>query len=173
MPLDIAPLSALERLEIREACERLALDYSFLADGQRMDEFSELFAEDGELVLFGQTHRGPPASAPPSAPGAAEVRFPCMPSPTTASTSSAPTRRPPRSTSPSMPASGRTAARRRPSDRADDGRDLSRCVPKDGGGLEVRPPRVRTADRPGAGLSPSGEPDTDAARDAAEEERDG
>ncbi len=59
MALDIAPLSALERLEIREACERLALDYSFLADGQRMDEFSELFAEDGELVLFGQTHRGP------------------------------------------------------------------------------------------------------------------
>lgn len=56
--LDLSPL---QRLEIREACERLALDYSFFADGQRMDEWSELFAEDGELVLFGQTYRGPAA----------------------------------------------------------------------------------------------------------------
>src|SRR6185437_2066418 len=48
-------------LEIREACERLALDYSFFADGQRMDEWSELFADNGELVLFGQTYRGPAA----------------------------------------------------------------------------------------------------------------
>ena len=54
-------LSALERLEIREACERLALDYSFFADGGRMDEWSELFADDGELRLFGQTHTGPAA----------------------------------------------------------------------------------------------------------------
>jgi hypothetical protein len=62
MPSDTATaLSALQRLEIREACERLALDYSFFADGQRMDEWSELFAEDGELVLFGQTYRGPAA----------------------------------------------------------------------------------------------------------------
>ena len=61
MALDVAPPTAVERLEIREACERLALDYSFFADGQRMDEWSQLFAEDGELVLFGQTHRGPAA----------------------------------------------------------------------------------------------------------------
>ena len=54
-------LSALQRLEIREACERLALDYSFFADAKRMEEWSELFAEDGELVLFGQTYRGPAA----------------------------------------------------------------------------------------------------------------
>jgi len=54
-------LSPLQRLEIREACERLALDYSFFADGQRMDEWSELFADDGEMVLFGQTYRGPAA----------------------------------------------------------------------------------------------------------------
>jgi hypothetical protein len=54
-------LSALQRLEIREACERLALDYSFFADAGRMDEWSQLFAEDGELRLFGQTHVGPAA----------------------------------------------------------------------------------------------------------------
>ena len=54
-------LSPLQRLEIREACERVALDYSFFADNQRMDEWSNLFADDGELVLFGQTYRGPAA----------------------------------------------------------------------------------------------------------------
>ena len=62
MPSDVATaLSPLQRLEIREACERLALDYSFFADNPRMDEWSQLFAEDGELVLFGQTYRGPAA----------------------------------------------------------------------------------------------------------------
>jgi hypothetical protein len=54
-------LSALDRLEIREACQRLALDYSFFADSGRMDEWSQLFADDGELRLFGQTHTGPAA----------------------------------------------------------------------------------------------------------------
>src|SRR5476649_1674417 len=54
-----AALSVLQRLEIREACERLALDYSFFADAGRMDEWSQLFADDGELLLFGQTHIGP------------------------------------------------------------------------------------------------------------------
>jgi hypothetical protein len=54
-------LSPLQRLDIREACERLALDYSHFADTQAMDEWSALFAEDGELVLFGQTFRGPAA----------------------------------------------------------------------------------------------------------------
>ncbi|HWA60390.1 MAG TPA: nuclear transport factor 2 family protein [Caulobacteraceae bacterium] len=71
-------LSALDRLEVREACERLALDYSFLADSGRMEEWSRLFADDGELVLFGQTYRGPAAilaavSAGPRAPGAFTV----------------------------------------------------------------------------------------------------
>jgi hypothetical protein len=61
MPDDLANLSALRRLEIREACERLALDYSFLADAGRMDDWAQLFAADGQLVLFGQTHRGPAA----------------------------------------------------------------------------------------------------------------
>lgn len=51
-------LSPLQRLEIREACERLALDYSFFADAARMDEWSQLFAEDGEMHLFGQVHKG-------------------------------------------------------------------------------------------------------------------
>ncbi len=54
-------LSALERLEIREACERLALDYSHLADTGQLDAFSRLFADDGELVIFGQTFTGPTA----------------------------------------------------------------------------------------------------------------
>lgn len=54
-------LSPLQRLEVREACERLALDYSYLADNQRMDEWSNLFADDGEMVMFGQTFRGPAA----------------------------------------------------------------------------------------------------------------
>jgi hypothetical protein len=61
MPSVATALSPLQRLEIREACERLALDYSHFADTQRMDEWSQLFAEDGELVLFGQTFRGPAA----------------------------------------------------------------------------------------------------------------
>lgn len=51
-------LSPLQRLEIREAVERLALDYSFFADSARMDEWSQLFAEDGEMHLFGQVHKG-------------------------------------------------------------------------------------------------------------------
>ncbi len=38
--MTVAALSALQRLEIREACERLALDYSFFADAGRMDEWS-------------------------------------------------------------------------------------------------------------------------------------
>jgi hypothetical protein len=54
-------LSVLQRLEILEACERLALDYSHFADTGRMDEWSQLFAEDGEMRLFGQSHRGPAA----------------------------------------------------------------------------------------------------------------
>jgi lactoylglutathione lyase len=52
-------LSALQRLEVEQACTRLALDYSLLADSARMDEWSELFAEDGEMHLFGQVYKGP------------------------------------------------------------------------------------------------------------------
>ena len=51
-------LSALQRLEIEQACGRLALDYCFLADSARMDEWSHLFAEDAEMRLFGQVHKG-------------------------------------------------------------------------------------------------------------------
>ena len=54
-------LSVLQRLEVEQACARLALDYSFLADAARMDEWSQLFAEDGEMHLFGQVHKGPAA----------------------------------------------------------------------------------------------------------------
>jgi lactoylglutathione lyase len=54
-------LSALQRLEVEQGCARLALDYSFLADSARMDEWSQLFAEDGEMHLFGQVHKGPAA----------------------------------------------------------------------------------------------------------------
>jgi lactoylglutathione lyase len=54
-------LTALQRLEVEQACARLALDYSFLADGARMDEWSQLFADDGEMHLFGQVHKGPAA----------------------------------------------------------------------------------------------------------------
>jgi hypothetical protein len=56
-----AALSPLQRLEIREACERLALDYAHFADNGQMDAWSRLFAEDGELHLFGQVHVGPAA----------------------------------------------------------------------------------------------------------------
>jgi hypothetical protein len=52
-------LNALERLEIREACERLALDYSFLADAGRMEEWSQLFADDGQMVMGGRAFTGP------------------------------------------------------------------------------------------------------------------
>lgn len=70
MPSDVdTQLSALQRLEIREACERLALDYSHFADTQQMEAWSELFAQDGELVLFGQTHRGPAAIRAAVGPG--------------------------------------------------------------------------------------------------------
>jgi hypothetical protein len=54
-------LSPLERLEVREACERLALDYSFHADRSEWEQFSQLFAEDGEMHLFGQVFKGPAA----------------------------------------------------------------------------------------------------------------
>jgi hypothetical protein len=56
-----ASLSPLQRLEIREACERLALDYSFHADAADWDQWSALFADDGEMHLSGAVLKGPSA----------------------------------------------------------------------------------------------------------------
>jgi hypothetical protein len=56
-------LSPATEAEIKTACQRIALDYSFFADSGRMDELAALFAEDGEFDLFGQTHKGPAAIA--------------------------------------------------------------------------------------------------------------
>jgi hypothetical protein len=53
--LDLSPAV---RREIAEACERLSLDYSHFADTGRMDEWARLFAEDGELHVFGQVQKG-------------------------------------------------------------------------------------------------------------------
>jgi hypothetical protein len=47
-----------ERSQILAACERLSLDYSYYADTGRMDVWSELFAEDAELVVGGVTQSG-------------------------------------------------------------------------------------------------------------------
>ena len=52
-------LSPLQRLEIREACQQLALDYSFHADAGQWDPWSRLFAEDGEMHLSGAVLKGP------------------------------------------------------------------------------------------------------------------
>jgi len=51
-------LSAGERIAIEQACARLAIDYSFYADSQQLEAWSNLFAEDAEMTLFGQTHKG-------------------------------------------------------------------------------------------------------------------
>jgi hypothetical protein len=47
-----------ERLAIEHACARLAVDYSYYADSQQLEAWSKLFAEDAEMTLFGQTHKG-------------------------------------------------------------------------------------------------------------------
>ncbi|HEX4183435.1 MAG TPA: nuclear transport factor 2 family protein [Caulobacteraceae bacterium] len=54
-------LSAEARAEIMAACERLSHDYAHLADAGRMEEWSHLFAEDGELMLPGAVVNGRPA----------------------------------------------------------------------------------------------------------------
>ncbi len=51
-------LSAADRMAIEHACTRLAIDYSFYADSQQLEAWSELFAKDAEMTLFGQTHKG-------------------------------------------------------------------------------------------------------------------
>ncbi len=54
-----ATLSSAKRIEIKEACERIALDYCFYADNSRPEDLAALFAEDGEFHLFGEVHVGP------------------------------------------------------------------------------------------------------------------
>ncbi len=51
-------LSAAEKMTIEHACSRLALDYSYYADSRQPEPWSRLFAEDAEMILFGQTHKG-------------------------------------------------------------------------------------------------------------------
>ena len=51
-------VSESERLAIEHACARLVVDYSYYADTQQLDAWSQLFAEDAEMTLFGQTHKG-------------------------------------------------------------------------------------------------------------------
>lgn len=54
----MAEVSEQDRLVIESACTRLAVDYSFYADSQQLEAWSKLFAEDAEMTLFGQTHKG-------------------------------------------------------------------------------------------------------------------
>ena len=53
-----AALSFADRAEIEHACTGLCLDYSYLADSSQLDAWAALFAEDAELILLGQTHKG-------------------------------------------------------------------------------------------------------------------
>jgi hypothetical protein len=53
--------SAAQEIEIRAACERIALDYAFFADNARKADLASLFAEDGAFHLFGKIHVGPAA----------------------------------------------------------------------------------------------------------------
>ena len=53
-----AALSFAERAEIEHACTRLCLDYSLFADSSQMDAWAALFAEDAEMFLMGQHHKG-------------------------------------------------------------------------------------------------------------------
>lgn len=53
-----AAVSPVEKLQIAAACERLCLDYCFLADTGQMDAWAELFAEDAEMHLFGKVQAG-------------------------------------------------------------------------------------------------------------------
>lgn len=47
-----------QMLEIKDACERLAIDYCFFADNRRFDEFAALFAANGEMTLAGKIYCG-------------------------------------------------------------------------------------------------------------------
>ncbi|WP_293676898.1 nuclear transport factor 2 family protein [uncultured Phenylobacterium sp.] len=76
--LDLSPAV---RRDIADACERLVLDYAHFADHGQMEDWAKLFAEDGELHLFGQVHKGRKAiqgaigggAAPSSTPGSMHV----------------------------------------------------------------------------------------------------
>ena len=56
-------LSSAATREITAACERLSLDYAHFADNGDTAAWARLFAEDGELRLFGQTFVGRDAIA--------------------------------------------------------------------------------------------------------------
>jgi hypothetical protein len=58
MTTTTAALSPAQRIEIERACERLCLDYAFYADNGQSDDWAGLFAEDGEMRLFGKDHVG-------------------------------------------------------------------------------------------------------------------
>ena len=58
--LDLSPAAT---REITAACERLSLDYAHFADNGDTAAWAQLFAEDAELHLFGQIHRGRAAIA--------------------------------------------------------------------------------------------------------------
>jgi hypothetical protein len=47
-----------ERMAIEHACAKLAIDYSYYADSQQLKAWANLFAEDAEMTLMGQTHKG-------------------------------------------------------------------------------------------------------------------
>jgi hypothetical protein len=47
-----------EAQKIEHACRRLSLDYSHYADARQMDAWAALFAEDAEMELMGQHHKG-------------------------------------------------------------------------------------------------------------------
>lgn len=51
-------LSPADRMLIEHECARLSIDYSQYADSGRMDEWAQLFADDAEMHLFGQVHKG-------------------------------------------------------------------------------------------------------------------
>lgn len=53
-----AALAFEEQAKIEHACTRLCLDYSFFADSNQLDAWAGLFAEDAELHLMGQQHKG-------------------------------------------------------------------------------------------------------------------
>ena len=54
-------LSPAQQADITRACERVAQDYCFFADSSRQEDLSKLFADDGEMHLFGQVNVGPAA----------------------------------------------------------------------------------------------------------------
>jgi 3-phenylpropionate/cinnamic acid dioxygenase small subunit len=58
MTIAAAALSPSQRTEIERACERLCLDYAHYADTGQSDDWANLFAEDGQMRLFGKEHVG-------------------------------------------------------------------------------------------------------------------